>query len=594
MSVVDIDRGESGHYLLRFNYDPHVLDAIKTIPSRKWTAGIRAHIISEFDVELTITALRTAGIEFYMTPEAEQSITKHITTVKNLLIVKNQPLETAVASVKLKLPLRSFQMVGHNYLIEAKSCLLCDEMGLGKSIQIISAFKTLKEQGKVNKMMVICPSSVKSGWEKDIRKFTDLKSVIIEGTPRERALLYEKEYDIIILGYEVYLSDFGANSKTKKLPMPKVEIAVCDECQRLVRIKNKTTQSLLIMKEKLQLQYIYLVTGTPIINRIEDLWSLLTFVNPNLVGDFWQFRNRYCVIEYKEIKILDKALRKQGVFKKKAITIPKVIGYKNLEELKTKIDPYYIRREKKNVLSDLPDKIYETYDIELSRNQRLMYEIMQADFAKAYRSNDVSPANALVWLIRAKQICDSNELIDTENNDSSKLVELKNLLEDLIPMDDDKKNFLEGGHKVVLFSQYKEMTDIFCREFQQYNPLYLHGQVDSKDRPLLIDAFQTDPKYHIFVSTLRAGGVGITLTASDVVILYDKWFSPAANNQATDRVHRIGQKNSVTVIDFICKDTVEERIEKILERKKAMFDGMFGDDNTILAKLTVQEIRSLL
>jgi len=312
-----------------------------------------------------------------------------------------------------------------------------------------------------------------------------------------------------------------------------------------------------------------------------------------LVGDFWQFRNRYCVVEYKEIKILDKALKKQGVFKKKVISIPEVVGYQNLEELKTKIDPYYIRREKKNVLADLPDKIFETYDIELSRNQRLMYEIIQSDFEKAYRSHDVSPANALVWLVRAKQICDSNELIDTENNDSSKLVELKSLLEDLIPMDS-KGNFLEGAHKVVLFSQYKDMTDILCRELQQYNPLYLHGQVESANRPLLIDAFQTDPKYRIFISTLRAGGVGITLTASDVVILYDKWFSPAANNQATDRVHRIGQKNPVTVIDFICKDTVEERIEKILARKKDMFEGMFGEDSAILAKLTVQEIRNLL
>lgn len=364
-----------------------------------------------------------------------------------------------------------------------------------------------------------------------------------------------------------------------------IDMLVCDECQRLVRIKNKTTQSLFILKEKLTLKYIYLVTGTPIVNRIEDLWSLLYFIDPEIAGEFWQFRNRYCVVDYEEIKMLDPKLRKQGKFVKIVRKIPKVIGYKNLEELKIKIEPYYIRREKKEVAPELPDKIPETYEIELCKTQREVYDDLKEDFYNEFRNVDVTIANVLVWFIRAKQICDSVEILDPTAKESSKLDELKVLLEDLIEGD---------NHKVVIFSQYKEMTDILVREFEKYKPLYLHGSVKDSDRQLLIDAFQTEPQYKLFISTLRAGGVGITLTAADIVILYDKWYSPSANNQAIDRVHRIGQDKSVTVIDFICKDTIEERIELILQRKRTMFEGIFGDDESLLSKLTSQELKELL
>jgi SNF2 family DNA or RNA helicase len=590
---IDIDGGK---YLLRFDYRPEVIEAIKTIPSRHWLADIKAHQLGAYDIEATITVLQSIGYDCTFSPLAEKAITQHITNKKNLVILKKQPIDLAVIPTTLKLPLRPFQTIGQNYLMCAKSCLLCDEQGTGKSAQIISTFKALKEQGRATKMMVLCPSSVKGSWAKDIAKFTDLTSVIIEGVPKQRRLLYGQSYDIIIIGYETYLSDFGVTNKSSQniIPLPSVQILVCDECQRLVRFRNKTTQAILILKEKLRVEYMYLLTGTPIVNKVEDIWSLLCLINPDIVGEFWQFRNRYCVMEYQEIKMLDRAKRKMGIFERIVKKIPKVIGYKNLDELKVKIEPFYIRREKKDVLKDLPDKIYETYEIELTKKQRELYEFLRADFANAFKDIDVTPANALIWFIRAKQTCDSAELVDTENKESAKLDELRDLLEDLMPRDKDR-NYLPGAHSVVLFSQYREMTDILVREFEDYSPLYLHGQVKSQDRQILIDAFQNDSdKFKLFISTLRAGGVGITLTAADVVILYDKWFSPSANNQAMDRVHRIGQKNAVTVIDFICKDTLEERVEKILERKKAMFEGIFGEDEGMLAKLTSSELKGLL
>jgi SNF2 family DNA or RNA helicase len=325
----------------------------------------------------------------------------------------------------------------------------------------------------------------------------------------------------------------------------------------------------------------------------------MCLVNPSVVGEFWQFRNRYCVIEYKEVTMLDKAKRKQGIFERVTRKFSNVVGYQNLPELRDKIDPYYIRREKKDVLKDLPDKAYETLEVDLTKEQRELYNVVRDDFANAFRGVDVSPANALVYFVRAKQICDSAELYNAEMNESAKLDELKNLIEDLMPRikkkDSEEYEYLPGAHSVVLFSQYRQMTDIMVREFKSYTPLYLHGAVKSQDRQVLIDAFQNhSDKYKLFISTLRAGGVGITLTAADVVILYDKWFSPSANNQATDRVHRIGQKNAVTVIDFICKDTIEERVEEILTRKKHLFEGIFGEEEAVLTKLTSEELKELL
>jgi len=579
---------------IKFPYRPDILEAIKTVPSRKWDKDVRGHYIGKYDLPGVIEIFKSFNYEVKYSPAA-MFIMKYFIEWRHRMVALKKGEITGSYTVELKKPLRPFQKIGHDYLVYAQSGIVADDMGLGKTVQVLSTYKTLKEQGKAHRMLVLCPSSVKGAWVKDIGKFTDLTYINIDGDYKERKEQYQVNSDIIIMSYDSYLMDFGISERRKKaeekktrepIPLP-LGINVCafDECQRLVRVKNKTTQSLLILKEKLHLQYIYPMTGTPIVNRVEDLWSLMVFIDPEVLGEFWQFRSRYCEIEVEEIKMLDPKLRKQGKFVKITRKIPKVVGYKNLDELKAKIDPYYIRREKKEVLKDLPDKTYETFELELTPDQRDMYNENKDKFYNKFKNTDVNMANALVFFIRGKQTCDSCEILDPSMKDSSKLDELKNILPELIEND---------THKVLIFSQYREMTDILVRDFAKYKPLYLHGDVKTADRQFLIDAFQEDPQYKLFVSTLQAGGVGITLTAADIVILYDEWWSPAMNNQAVDRCHRIGQVNPVTVINFICKDTVEERIQMILQRKKIIFDGIFSDDNAILLKLTPQELRELL
>ena len=579
---------------MKFPYRPDILEAIKTVPSRKWDKDVRGHYIGKYDLPGVIDIFQSFNYEVKYSPAA-MFVMKYFIEWRHRMIALKKGEVTGAYNVDLKKPLRPFQKIGHDYLVYAQSGIVADDMGLGKTVQVLSTYKTLKEQGKARRMLVLCPSTVKGAWIKDIAKFTDLTYINIDGDYGERKEQYLVNSDIIIMSYDSYLMDFGISERRKKaeekgsrepIPLPLgIDVCAFDECQRLVRLKNKTTQSLLILKEKLHLNYIYPMTGTPIVNRVEDLWSLMVFIDPEVLGEFWQFRSRYCEIEYEEIKMLDPKKRKMGIFEKVVRKIPHVVGYKNLDELKTKIDPYYIRREKKEVLKDLPDKTYETFELELTPDQRDMYNELKDQFFNEFKDVDVNMANALVWFIRAKQICDTAEILHPGMKDSAKMNESKDILTDLIEND---------NHKVVIFSQYKEMTDILVRDFSKYNPLYLHGDVKTADRQFLIDAFQEDPKYKLFISTLRAGGVGITLTAADIVILYDKWFSPAANNQAIDRVHRIGQENPVTVIDFICRDTIEERIETILERKKTMFAGIFGEDEALLGKLSSEELRSLL
>jgi SNF2 family DNA or RNA helicase len=439
-----------GKLCFRFKYHPGILDAIKTVPTRKWDEKDRVHYIGKYEVQTIIDIFKSFDYEVLIMPDA-LALYQDVFARRELLLNVQKGLQTINTPVNLKLPLRPFQKVGHDYLVTAGKCLLCDEMGTGKTVQLISAFKTMKETGQVSKMMVLCPNSVKNAWQKDIAKFTDLKFSMVSGNYEERKAIYASEYDILVLSYDAYLMDFGMTDRNKDkegkvkrdpLPPPPVQVLVADECQRLVRTKNKITQSLLILKEKLQLKYIYLVTGTPIVNRVEDIWSLLNFIDPEIVGEFWQFRNRYCIIEVEELKMLDPKKRKLGIFEKVVRKIPKVVGYKNLNELKVKLSPMYIRREKKEVLPDLPDKIFETMDIDLSKAQRELYEFIREDFHNRFKGEDVTVANALVWFIRAKQTCDTSELIDPGMTSSSKMEELKDLLEDLID---------RGTHKVVLF-----------------------------------------------------------------------------------------------------------------------------------------------
>jgi SNF2 family DNA or RNA helicase len=295
---------------------------------------------------------------------------------------------------------------------------------------------------------------------------------------------------------------------------------------------------------------------------------MLKLIDPGIFS--WTgFGNRYTIVEEGQ-----RWLHSGGVSRPQTFT--KIVGYRNEKELKAKLSLHMIRRTKDEILPELPAKVFETIEIELDAEERKIYKDLKADYRASIRGNELSVTDALTWMTRAQQIANSLETVPgSGTKKSSKLAELIRIVEAEAPT-----------RKIIIFSKYKTMTDIITRELKHLHPLHLNGDVPSDARTAMIDMFQTDPKYRVFISTIKAGGVGITLTAADLVIFYDIAWTPAANAQAADRAHRIGQVNSVLVLTLQAKDTVDEHMFEICMGKQGVVDEMIGDDRSVMARLT--------
>jgi SNF2 family DNA or RNA helicase len=320
---------------------------------------------------------------------------------------------------------------------------------------------------------------------------------------------------------------------------------------------------------------IYLLTGTPISNKLEDLYAMLKLLDPGIFN--WTgFANRYTVEDEGQRWLHTGGVSRPHKFRK-------IVGYRNELELKAKLSLHMIRRTKDEILPELPEKVFQTIEIDLDSEERRAYNALRKEYKALVRGNEITVDDTLTWMTRAQQICNSMETLPGSiAKKSSKLDELTKLV------DAEAKN-----RKIVIFSKYKTMTSIICREFKHLHPLHLNGDTPSGDRAEMIRKFQEEDKYRIFVSTIKAGGVGITLTAADMVILYDRWWNPGGNFQAIDRLHRIGQKNSVLVVTMRVKDSVEENIEKIWMKKQITVDQIVGDEARLTA-MTREELEDLL
>jgi len=362
---------------------------------------------------------------------------------------------------------------------------------------------------------------------------------------------------------------------------------VVHNCQRISNRKNKAAIRLFDFVDAARPQYRIMASGSPIANKPMDLWSLLRLVNADLAGSPTLFEKRYA--REKLIYHKDKAT---GEVKPKGTTYgsgdkAKFVPLKKFEnlnpkkpadaillrELRAKISPWLIRRLKKDVLTDLPETTEETISIKLGPRERKVYEELQARFAEAMagvadEDSENRVDNFFTWFIRAQQVCCSLE-IGGHGKESSKIDELRKFVEDY-----------SEEQKILIFSRFKGMTDIVHREMKEYNPAYLHGAVAQADRQPLVDRFQTEDDCRLFISTLGAGGVGLTLTAGSIVARLDRWVSPILNDQCVARADRIGQKRNVLVVDFVVRDSVEERILGILEGKSRMINSLIVSEQS--------------
>jgi len=461
--------------------------------------------------------------------------------------------------------LRPYQKIGYSWLIQNIryhfGCILADDMGLGKTIQILAAILFYKERNKLENRpsLIIVPPTLISNWENEIKKFTpELSYYIYHGSNRTYPL---EEYDIILTSYGVVRLDLDLFLDETWL------LCVIDEAQN---IKNPNTEQTKAIKSVNATTKIAL-TGTPIENKLMDYWSIFDFVHKGYLSTKDDFKRQF------------------------VMSIEKLEDEETLHELRTIAKPFVLRRLKTDddIKKELPEKFINDIYCTLSKKQVKLYNaILEEIFFDIENSKGIQRKGIILKILTAlKQTCNHPaQFLAIKNpkiSESGKMELLVNILE----------NILDNDEKVIIFTQYVEMgkliQQLISKKFKQ-EVLFLHGSQTREEKTRIIDTFQEDENYKIFVATLKTGGTGLNLTAAQNVIHYDLWWNPAVENQATDRVHRIGQENDVMVYRFITKGTLEETIDAISKHKKDLAAKSISNDETFLTEMTNEELKNVL
>ena len=436
-------------------------------------------------------------------------------------------------------------------------------MGLGKSIQLIYLTKLIIKENPKAKILIIAPTSLIYNWQKEFDKFgSELKYKVFAESKTQRLNELDNidDLNILITSYGLVRNDLD---KYKEIPFNLVAI---DEAQN---IKNPNTGISKAVKS-LNAEVKFALTGTPIENTLLELWSIFDFIMPGYLASKDKFQSLY------NIKELDKEDN-------------------NLNRLNTQISYFILRRKKKDVVKDLPDKLENNIYIDLGKNQKKVYaaEVQKTreELDELIQTEGWTKARfkILQLLTKLRQICiDPSIIFDNYKGESAKIDELLKIVEET------KAN----GHKMLIFTTYKKALDLIIPKLNNIgvSSYYIDGSVSSKKRMELVDKFNNDDT-DVFIITLKAGGTGLNLTSATVVIHLDLWWNPQVENQATDRAHRIGQKNTVEVIRLITKGTIEERILELQNKKRKLAELLIDNENHTenqFSKLTEDDIKMLL
>lgn len=449
--------------------------------------------------------------------------------------------------------LRNYQVTGLNYLLSLSEMnfggILADEMGLGKTIQVI-AFLVYK---KNKRSLVVTPTSLIYNWKEEFEKFAPSLNVgVIHGSKsvRNKILDNKEEYDILLTTYGTIKND---------MEFYKNEIfdyCIIDEAQN---IKNPKAQNTKIIKE-INAKVKFALTGTPIENSLIELWSIFDFIMPGYLFDEKKFKKKFVNRSENEI-----------------------------EELKSLIKPFILRRLKKDVITELPEKIEKKYYVPMTSEQKLAYKNYMKEVKLKLKTGEDDNITIFSYLTRLRQICQDPILVNKDyTGDSGKLNVALEIIEEVI----------EDNNKMLVFSQFTSVLKKIEEELniREIKNKYLDGSTSAKERIKLVSEFNESKEPEIFLISLKAGGTGLNLTSAKFVMHMDPWWNPAIEDQATDRAHRIGQKNIVEVIKLVAKDTIEEKIIELQEDKREIINSVMSDDSlniNNIAKLTNEEILEL-
>ena len=506
---------------------------------------------------LYLDSLKSQKYSFLKTDNSFDLFVKNFKQYKDVKIHLNK---------KDKQILRNYQITGIQWLYQIYKCemgsILADEMGLGKSLQVICFLKEVLKENKKAKILIIAPTSLIYNWQHEFDKYgSELSYQVIADTKKKRNKLMENNKNIFITTYGLARRDFEIYQEMF------FEVVVLDEAQNIKNPFADTTKALKKIPSKTR----FALTGTPIENSVVELWSIFDFLMPGFFPSLPNFQNRYKI---KEMNDEEK---------------------ERLETLKLQINPFILRRLKKEVIKELPEKLENNIYLELTNEQKKLYasqvEKTRKEMDELIQEEGFQKARfkILQLLTRLRQICiDPRILFEDYQGGSTKI-------ENLIPF---VKDIIKSNHKILIFTSYKTALELVKQELEKENitSYTIDGSVSSKKRMELVNSFNQD-NTNVFLIMLKAGGTGLNLTGADVVIHLDLWWNPQAENQATDRAHRIGQKNIVQVIRLICKDTIEERILELQQKKKLLSDALIeGElrDQNVFSSMNEEDIQKLL
>jgi len=543
--------------LISFKFDPRLVSFVKTLEGRKYLPQLKKWAIPFAGSSVSVEQLERKGFQIDPALRQELMADRQVAQEAEALAVMDD------AEFTSPLPLFPYQKVGAAFLYKIGSGLMCDEVGLGKTIMSLAVC----ERAQAKKVLIFCPAALKWQWAAEIEKFLypagapEGEIVVVEGNKKTRDLILQDQIVVrrtnwqgksngwrqghgarfFIANYELLLRNFDA------MNCREWDIIIADEATKISNATAKQAKAIKRLRAKRRIA----MTGTPVSNRANEVWNLIDFCQPGALGNYYAFLQRYC-------------MKNQwgGIF-----------GYRNIDELRQKIKRYMIRRMKVDVLPELPEKIVSDVPFEMTDEekqlykklkQEILYEIEHKHLSKV--ENPMTIQYTLVKMLRLRQLADSMELLG-QNTKSSKMEVLKEKLEEVAANN--------GGRKVIVFTQFAEMADILERELKEYNPLKISGKIRDEYSEV-VKKFNDVEAHKVLVMT-SAGQFGLNIQRASVIVHFDQEWSLAKMIQREGRAHRIGQKDSVLVYNLLAKGTIDFYVRKVLHAKAELSNQILGD-----------------
>ncbi|WP_240432900.1 DEAD/DEAH box helicase [Taibaiella koreensis] len=461
--------------------------------------------------------------------------------------------------------LRPYQQAGFQWMSFLSEIgwggILADDMGLGKTLQTLTFLQHYLNQNPKAQYLVACPTTLIYNWENEIRKFTPEITYLIHHGAQRRSRA--EEFD----GINLIITTYGTlRSDIKMLSQMNFDYVVLDESQAIKNPMSQVAKASLLLQSKNRLA----LSGTPVQNNTFDLFAQMNFLNPGMLGSMEFFRNEF------------------------ATPIDKLQEEEAKAHLRKLIHPFLLRRTKEQVAPDLPEKTEMVLFCEMGQKQRKIYDAYRNSFRSKIlgeieeKGMERSQLSILTGLMKLRQICDSPAILNEDERFENHSVKIEELVRELTEN--------TGNHKALVFSQFLGMLGLIKEELEKQSIPYVYfdGGTSSTEREKAIQRFQQDEECRVFLISLKAGGVGLNLTAADYVYIVDPWWNPAVEQQAIDRTHRIGQTKNIFAYRLICKDTIEEKIMLLQERKLSLVKELIADDNAFMKKLTREDVAYLL